>query len=148
MRISDWSSDVCSSDLASPLPVGEHRRHLAIQRRDRTPGADCPVELACGLGAVEARPRGERRRCREYEKQCRCHDWIPGHVCPCHSCPSVESAPVFTKKRTPVWLPGVKSAAVHSIVVGEIFLAASGQNRSEERREGKECVSTCRSWWS
>src|SRR3546814_17494158 len=109
----DWAP-IRSGPAASPLPVGEHRRHLAIQRRDRTPGADCPVELACGLGAVEARPRGERRRCREYEKQCRCHDWIPGHVCPCHSCPSVESAPVFTKKRTPVWLPGVKSAAVHS----------------------------------
>src|SRR3546814_7555129 len=23
-----------------------------------------------------------------------------------------------------------------------------GENRSEERRVGKECVSTCRSWWS
>src|SRR3546814_6552253 len=76
----DWAP-IRSGPAASPLPVGEHRRHLAIQRRDRTPGADCPVELACGLGAVEARPRGERRRCREYEKQCRCHDWIPGHVC-------------------------------------------------------------------
>src|SRR3546814_11670873 len=45
----DWAP-IRSGPAASPLPVGEHRRHLAIQRRDRTPGADCPVELACGLG--------------------------------------------------------------------------------------------------
>src|SRR3546814_10974493 len=29
------------------------------------------------------------------------------------------------------------------------FIAATGTaDRSEERRGGKECVSTCRSWWS
>src|SRR3546814_13073646 len=27
-------------------------------------------------------------------------------------------------------------------------LAADSADRSEERRVGKECVSTCRSWWS
>src|SRR3546814_18764464 len=34
--------------------------------------------------------------------------------------------------------------------VGELFLQGAGpcRHRSEERRVGKECVSTCSSWWS
>src|SRR3546814_5948859 len=78
MRISDWSSDVCSSDLMAahrdPVHRGNHR-----------------------FGAVEARaePGEARRRDR--------------HV-----------------------------AALR----GDL------QVRSEERRVGKECVSTCRSRWS
>src|SRR3546814_3845651 len=35
MRISDWSSDVCSSDLwARPKPPGKHRAHGALLQWD------------------------------------------------------------------------------------------------------------------
>src|SRR3546814_16457129 len=83
MRISDWSSDVCSSDLADPgarrAQAGTEARPCAARERDRQP------DVASGTpGATAARGRG-----------------------------------------------------------GPPFRA-----RSEERRVGKECVSTCRSRWS
>src|SRR3546814_10618676 len=33
MRISDWSSDVCSSDLAGVEPAGAHKRLVAVHER-------------------------------------------------------------------------------------------------------------------
>src|SRR3546814_10854128 len=83
MRISDWSSDVCSSDLPKV------RRNLG-KRHELT---DVPVEgpprllllLDCGLDAL---------------------------------------------------------------ALGGPGLGARRRNRSEERRVGKECVSTCRSRWA
>src|SRR3546814_5298708 len=82
MRISDWSSDVCSSDLKTGLA-------WASKARATYEGKDVPVMHACG------------------------HDT---HV---------------------AYLVGVAQA-----------LSAMRDSRSEERRVGKECVSTCRSRWS
>src|SRR3546814_9697820 len=83
MRISDWSSDVCSSDL------------IKIQRRLH-PGIDSAI--------LE----------RVLQSQ-RVHD--SGH----HA---------------------------HVVGSGAIHALRTRRNRSEERRVGKECVSTCRSRWS
>src|SRR3546814_14002332 len=80
MRISDWSSDVCSSDLAPP--GSEPPRPGEV-----TPSGTCSV---------------------------------PGGSSP----PRPGAAPV----------PGTTGP--------------SDPGRSEERRVGKECVSTCRSRWS
>src|SRR3546814_10272250 len=76
MRISDWSSDVCSSDLEA-------------------------IRLACvhQLGNLALLTRKKNSAASNYE---------------------------FDKKKS----------------------AYFTQNRSEERRVGKECVSTCRSRWS
>src|SRR3546814_4358324 len=82
MRISDWSSDVCSSDLRSgPVPPPTHLFHSDSQ---------CPTTICF------------RRACHK-----------PGSV------------PFRDRKD-----------------------AADLHPRSEERRVGKECVSTCRSRWS
>src|SRR3546814_8548229 len=74
MRISDWSSDVCSSDL---------------------PNGWCVVMKDCDLSGLDLR--------------------------------------------------GLNFSHAH-------FIACTFEDadleRSEERRVGKECVSTCRSWWS
>src|SRR3546814_20126152 len=79
MRISDWSSDVCSSDLQAEQRDGEHP---VEQRRDD------------GDRDVGDQDRGDGdRRADPLEDRC-------------------------------------------------------GHHRSEERRVGKECVSTCRSRWS
>src|SRR3546814_9024818 len=86
MRISDWSSDVCSSDLT--------------------------VFLAALL-ALKQLPPGERAYWRAM---------FDTHV---FGDPEVSAAHI------PVALRG-----------------ALGPMRSEERRVGKECVSTCRSRWS
>src|SRR3546814_6212391 len=85
MRISDWSSDVCSSDLASLV------------------GGGCTSGYRLMMSAMDP-PLHERM----YEglKE----DYLAGH-----------------------FVPGKKIDI---------------QDRSEERRVGKECVSTCRSRWS
>src|SRR3546814_6601757 len=77
MRISDWSSDVCSSDLAA---------HTTF-----------------------------------------------------NSSVAISSAPTFTSK-------DINPANNYARYIALFHLGTDG--RSEERRVGKECVSTCRSRWS
>src|SRR3546814_14774675 len=70
-------------------------------------------------------------------------------------------APLYMKPRPPVMTPeGVPSewvtdtaipcasATARWVVCGYSGLAPSAERRSEERRVGKECGSTCRSRWS
>src|SRR3546814_17220670 len=95
MRISDWSSDVCSSDL----------RRDAV-RVPPTPGSQVPA-FGHTTGA-QARTR-------------------PG---------SYLAHPVLAAP------PVARGRQAHA------YPARGGRDRSEERRVGKECVSTCRSRWS
>src|SRR3546814_18331006 len=88
MRISDWSSDVCSSDLGRCGPAGGQRH--------RTPAPSCGLPFRNG-GALEC-PVEHRR----------------------------------------------EERADHRDDPRGVVLAV----RSEERRVGKECVSTCSSRWS
>src|SRR3546814_9702496 len=89
MRISDWSSDVCSSDLVRPVEPGHCQQVVG------------PVTLA---DIEPERARGVRHLL----------DVLAGEQQP-------------------------------HIGLGQQHL---GHLRSEERRVGKECVSTCRSRWS
>src|SRR3546814_9016054 len=82
MRISDWSSDVCSSDLAGP----DRRNFRALRQLGHVSAGDEAWVSLRGLRLGEGREQRRNRRL---------------------------SSP-----------------------------------RSEERRVGKECVSTCRSRWS
>src|SRR3546814_17205169 len=98
MRISDWSSDVCSSDLAAGTMT------------------------ASGSHAVVATFLAQ-------------HNTMPhGGVHAGHDARS----PVST----------VSSTGAQQQVVTSHLLKLRGTCRSEERRVGKECVSTCRSRWS
>src|SRR3546814_17672282 len=96
MRISDWSSDVCSSDLAE----GESRGHEFNAQEDH-----------------DGRPDRRRRDGR--------------HCCPLfRHFKSANPAAITMTNRT-------------------IFtFSALLSGRSEERRVGKVCFSTCRSRWS
>src|SRR3546814_12206893 len=99
MRISDWSSDVCSSDL--PRVGGAERR-----RREGV------VEIFVDDGALDERHTVMQQSGDDAAR--------------------VEPA-VFRRVM-------LEPAQVQRVAfVGE---------RSEERRVGKECVSTCRSRWS
>src|SRR3546814_12340874 len=107
MRISDWSSDVCSSDLADRC----------------NPSVDRATEL-----------RQDLRACRGLVR--------------CDPLCSVELIDVETVTR-----PGDRASRLcGSIDIGTRHLARAsihlGDERSEERRVGKECVSTFRSRWS
>src|SRR3546814_12982571 len=95
MRISDWSSDVCSSDLfartaqhTAPLHLDHHRVPASVD------------ELLMHLSGLDRplQPQGLAGKGRFV---------------------------LFVTHRKPSFI----------------------QNRSEERRVGKECVSTCRSRW-
>src|SRR3546814_19233134 len=96
MRISDWSSDVCSSDLAKDVV-------LRVEPADHAREAD----RAGGGGSKRAARDAEAREGAEAEDQ-----------------------------------HGVEDDVEHDREDHE------AQRRSEERRVGKECVSTCRSRWS
>src|SRR3546814_11111615 len=95
MRISDWSSDVCSSDL------NHHRRPTG------------PADF------FQADRPGKEEGGFEVEDDEKDGDEVEAHV--------ELAARIFKCGKTAFIL---------------------GQLRSEERRVGKECVSTCRSRWS
>src|SRR3546814_20901784 len=98
MRISDWSSDVCSSDL---IGTG--------------------ILMDTGLGGVG------------YAEGVTMGTQLTSQIIACGV--------------TIVWC-GVISYVLFKVVDILIGLRVSEESRSEERRVGKECVSTCRSRWS
>src|SRR3546814_3128933 len=119
MRISDWSSDVCSSDLFETFRTGGGRS------RDLPP-----------------HPQAERRAFRPHR---------------------ARRGSAMTDTRGPLgwrlklaYAGGqlVEGIANNSLSVFLLFYVTAvcglpgARARSEERRVGKECVSTCRSRWS
>src|SRR3546814_5183115 len=88
MRISDWSSDVCSSDLAN-IWLGK------VSSKDM-----CTTLWKAGHAGIS------------------CYPTVAGRL---------------------------RGCSFRAIIVNYVGPTA---NRSEERRVGKECVSTCRSRWS
>src|SRR3546814_15832003 len=98
MRISDWSSDVCSSDLIDDVAPRQHDRrprHIA-------------VELQEGDDRYRKGDRADRDAQSHFDAADR------------------ENLPRRVGDVDSLWV----------------------EIRSEERRVGKECVSTCRSRWS
>src|SRR3546814_15020935 len=105
MRISDWSSDVCSSDLSRAYARGRTMIWPRVSER-------VMVELDHAAGEKPAQLR-----------------------------------PFPPMEREEVLPPNL--AAVRRLSDGcGILQHGLYRVRSEERRVGKECVSTCRSRWS
>src|SRR3546814_14888858 len=105
MRISDWSSDVCSSDLSTARRGPTH----TLGPRCRSP----PNRAQQG--------EGHDMSTRAYEKV------LTG----------VDDSP--SSRHALAW--AADEALLHSAPLHILY-------RSEERRVGKECVSTCRFRWS
>src|SRR3546814_9760835 len=101
MRISDWSSDVCSSDLRLQVPF-EEAAALKPQRVTLSNGKTIDLKLP----------------------------------------PGIESGRQMRLSGQGEAGPGGNGDALVTIEI------APHRFRSEERRVGKECVSTCRSRWS
>src|SRR3546814_18964563 len=106
MRISDWSSDVCSSDL--PLGAKDYSSFLINIANS---GADTLVVIAYGADAAN----------------------------------SIKQAKQFGLLEKMNIVVPYMSAFLEKEIGPEIM---GGVYRSEERRVGKECVSTCSSRWS
>src|SRR3546814_17843054 len=98
MRISDWSSDVCSSDLVGTASLQVGPSAACTER-----GSNRGLDRGCA-------PEGPRLASRG------------GHFHAGSACPAGEMQSV--RRNEPLCV------------------------RSEERRVGKECVSTCRYRWS
>src|SRR3546814_14679879 len=65
MRISDWSSDVCSSDLAFEVEVARNRVLAGLDvAADRVAGAGCLAQLLGRHGAERIVERGLDRQLR------------------------------------------------------------------------------------
>src|SRR3546814_15234006 len=100
MRISDWSSDVCSSDLLG----NEDGLRLCSQFRSHDETRHVPILLLLDEEDLPRLPKG------------------------------LEI--------------GVTDYLIKPIDRNELRARTRTQIRSEERRVGNECVSTCRSRWS
>src|SRR3546814_15791220 len=101
MRISDWSSDVCSSDLGSVYQRESDGRWVGV------------VDLG----------------------------WVGGK-----RVRRTVTAPTLRELRPK--FKALKGRVEQGIITDESTVAEWLKHRSEERRVGKECVSTCRSRWS
>src|SRR3546814_3752208 len=114
MRISDWSSDVCSSDLQFQQAALVLDDNLLVVQRDacRRSAAQVFLKKARGVGAFGASQQGHTSFIKMWKHQLR------------------DRLVVFKQ--------------VHLSVVGLGVDHPAGMSRSEERRVGKECVSTCR----
>src|SRR3546814_15800204 len=139
MRISDWSSDVCSSDLARPTATAEQMLERRVRRAAAARGLNEAVNWSF-ISEKEAASVGGG-------------DWTLAN-------PISEELKVMR----PSLLPGLLSAtqrnadrgasATRLFEVGRRYFSDGERAtvgivlRSEERRVGKECVSTCKSRWS
>src|SRR3546814_14827297 len=129
MRISDWSSDVCSSDLPEQvlLTLVTWSRHRA------SPGPSSPVQR------ITNRRKPESQNARK-----------PGST-PDFPAKQITSSPPINSMYQP--LPDSSRATWHRRTLKAkrrrpLGLLPEKSYRSEERRVGKECVSPCRSRWS
>src|SRR3546814_20192987 len=131
MRISDWSSDVCSSDLATVIGIDLYDPALAEEWRQRggmgafadvmcLPFPDDSFDLVLGIEVLEHVPVPDRALS-EIRRVGR------------------ESF-VLSVPREPIW-------RMANVARGR-YLRDLGHTKSEEGRVGKECVRTCRSRWS
>src|SRR3546814_15967844 len=120
MRISDWSSDVCSSDLLL------HRGFLARDDALLDEGAADGIE-GMAVGAGKAHPLhaavGEDDAARALD---------------------MEEEGIHRVSRPGKLEPAPGEGPRLDLLAGQI----GHQARSEERRVGTECVRTCRSRWS
>src|SRR3546814_10214441 len=77
MRISDWSSDVCSSDLPLLLEKGKNTHHIQTRAKKHSLPKDTEAEEDTGP-AVKKRRSEERRVGNECVSTCRSR-WAPYH---------------------------------------------------------------------
>src|SRR3546814_18834071 len=122
MRISDWSSDVCSSDLIRKADVDElveqraQRNRAHVKRREKQ-----EIKKGIARGRLRRWPGNGDSKFNICERRKRCLDF-----------PCLPTCAMKSLRNTRLAFTGRES----------------GFNRSEARRLGKECVRRCRYRWS
>src|SRR3546814_17927839 len=117
MRISDWSSDVCSADLGS-LPASS-----CADKRLYPANVKAGRDLRWLLGHRD-RPLARRLEHNQHHEKADLPP-VPGRL---HS-------------------SLIPSRSHHNLPLVEYLFRSPDRRRTAERRVGKECVSTCRSRW-
>src|SRR3546814_7828471 len=164
MRISDWSSDVCSSDLAegafwSGAVAIAHRpssRGAAAQRRIIAPrftsleaGRNDALHneidaLTCrpkqGAGRASDRTQGPSMLYHAFDMQ---KSWLAGA-----SALATAGAQAMQHPTNPLGYFGARPLFASALEVFAPAAAPRGKPRSEERRVGKEGGRSCSSRWS
>src|SRR3546814_18528671 len=128
MRISDWSSDVCSSDLASFIAADAswQRKVLPVN----LPDASCATRPVREWLADQARVPAQ----------------LPGTTKGFPGVSRTDPAAAWSART----VRGRFGYALNVLIdtPSGAALDAEATPRSEERRVGKECVRTCSSRWS
>src|SRR3546814_7160982 len=140
MRISDWSSDVCSSDLVEFRLVEQVDHVGALVEAGQQRGRD-------GVAAVREDGMLGRRALAVHQGHQPGETATSVHVLDAVDVVDVQQAELH-------WLRGGRRQETENDKRGreQTCYPASDHSgsphKSEERRVGKECVSTCRSRWS
>src|SRR3546814_16359368 len=126
MRISDWSSDVCSSDLSEP----KGHTSLRLKRDD---------------ARIDSK---EARFVRFHPERI-----LDQRTCLGSACNADERIPPFIVLKASQCRPHFGRREMQDCFIffckhASLLAHCFRGDRSEERRVGKECVSTCRSRWS
>src|SRR3546814_11616826 len=128
MRISDWSSDVCSSDLA---PAAAQAAYDELAGKTAKQAQKRIVELLSDAGLIDGEIRPITHAVKFWENGSRPLEIVTSQQWFIRYPPKDE---MLARGKELAWWPD--------------FMRVRFENRSEERRVGKECVSTCRSRWS
>src|SRR3546814_12105480 len=135
MRISDWSSDVCSSDLAPEMQQAGNRHRLGRRITGDRNGGTVDVVLRSHRSGF-----GDRER--QFEAEGRSPARLRAHID--RTAHQVEQAPAYGEAE-----PGTAVVPCgRHLGLAEGLEQPAQPLRSEEGRVGKEDVSTGRSrWW-
>src|SRR3546814_13741480 len=147
MRISDWSSDVCSSDLQKERVPALRITHWRQDNPNRSPSCvfdSCPDEPPEALSTLILPPSlsepigvDDAAALTAWLRNRHAHGIALGSVC-AGAFVLAATGLMAGRRMTTHWS--------HAELLQERFPEVSV--RSEERRVGKECVSRCRSRWS
>src|SRR3546814_15307394 len=128
MRISDWSSDVCSSDLKAEAGGGAYFSHVDGHANELGYQAICVPGTMMGIGVLHRR-----------------FGSLPFAELAAPAIALAEEGFLVRPFMHSAWVNDDDAAG--SLPLAR-KLAESRTGRAEERRVGKACVSTCRSgWW-
>src|SRR3546814_20948720 len=130
MRISDWSSDVCSSDLEIYDGI------IEIKAAARDPGSRAKIGVISYDGSIDpvgacVGMKGSRVQAVVQEMQGEKIDILPWS----------EDTATFV-------VNALQPATVQRVVIDEDDSRIEVVVRSDERRVGKDCDSTCRYRWA
>src|SRR3546814_18037017 len=136
MRISDWSSDVCASDLLTDSAAVAFMIHELAEFRTAANINRIAVEYCVSPQFFDGLPGDLQHVFNAWARQHAQYE-----VQTFYELGDMEAVEAFKAAGVELIQPTPEEQAKWDVMLDDL-------KRSEERRVGKECVSTCRSRWS